>query len=96
MAPKFDFGKSGLADLDSYLLTRSYIEGYVPQRGNLGEMSSDRVSHLLWGLCRPCRYSFSPADTSVFGALPVVPDAGSTPHAYRWYLHIAALSGIPA
>jgi len=39
-------------------------------------------------------YSFSAADSSTFAALPSVPAAASNPNAFRWYLHIAALSGL--
>lgn len=42
------------------------------------------------------RYSFSPADSKVFADIPSVPCASSFPNAYRWYLHIAALSGLKA
>ena len=42
------------------------------------------------------RYNFSKADTAVFTSLPSVPAKASFPHAYRWYIHVAALSGIPA
>lgn len=39
-------------------------------------------------------YSFSPADSEVFAKFAgVCPDATKYPHAYRWYIHIAALSG---
>jgi elongation factor 1-beta len=40
-------------------------------------------------------YSQSAADMDVFQQFHgVVPDATKCPHAYRWYIHIAALSGI--
>lgn len=39
-------------------------------------------------------YSFSAADSSTFAALPSAPAAASNPNAFRWYLHIAALSGL--
>lgn len=42
----------------------------------------------------PRSYSFTGLDTETFKACPSVPDASSFPNAYRWYLHIAALSGI--
>ena len=39
-------------------------------------------------------YSFSPADSEVFAKFAgVCPDASKYVHAYRWYIHIAALSG---
>jgi elongation factor 1-beta len=39
-------------------------------------------------------YSFSPADTAEFTKFQgQVPDPIKLPHAYRWYIHIAALSG---
>ena len=40
------------------------------------------------------RYSLSNADKAVFTAVPGVPDKGSCPNSYRWYIHVAALSGI--
>lgn len=40
-------------------------------------------------------YNFSPKDVEVFQKF-AMPDAASAPHAYRWYIHIAALTGIPA
>ncbi len=40
------------------------------------------------------RYSFTGLDKETFKACPSVPCASSFPNAYRWYLHIAALSGI--
>eukprot|EP00541_Cyclophora_tenuis_P008838 CAMPEP_0116558144 /NCGR_PEP_ID=MMETSP0397-20121206/9648_1 /TAXON_ID=216820 /ORGANISM="Cyclophora tenuis, Strain ECT3854" /LENGTH=226 /DNA_ID=CAMNT_0004083711 /DNA_START=26 /DNA_END=706 /DNA_ORIENTATION=- len=39
-------------------------------------------------------WSFSPADTEYFGKFSACPDATKHPHAYRWYVHIAALQGI--
>ena len=39
-------------------------------------------------------YSFGPADTEVFAKMTSCPDATKLPHAYRWYIHIAALSGV--
>ncbi|EWM27134.1 ef-1 guanine nucleotide exchange domain-containing [Nannochloropsis gaditana] len=39
-------------------------------------------------------FSFSAADSSTFSALPSVPVASSHPNAYRWYLHIASLTGL--
>lgn len=39
-------------------------------------------------------YSFSPADTAEFAKFQgQVPDPIKLPHAYRWYIHIAAISG---
>ncbi|EGB12221.1 hypothetical protein AURANDRAFT_61384 [Aureococcus anophagefferens] len=38
-------------------------------------------------------YAFSPADVEVFGKISL-PDAGKFPQAYRWYIHIAALTGV--
>lgn len=38
-------------------------------------------------------YAFSPADVEVFGKISL-PDAGTFPQAYRWYIHIAALTGV--
>ena len=41
-------------------------------------------------------WTFSPADTEMFGKFSSAPDATKTPHAYRWYIHIAALQGMSA
>lgn len=38
-------------------------------------------------------FSFSPADSDLFAKCGSCPDATKYPHAYRWYIHIAALSG---
>jgi elongation factor 1-beta len=40
-------------------------------------------------------YTFSPADSEFFATFEgVCPDATKYAHAYRWYIHIAALSGV--
>mmetsp|Transcript_52825 Transcript_52825/g.105840 ORF Transcript_52825/g.105840 Transcript_52825/m.105840 type:complete len:111 (+) Transcript_52825:28-360(+) len=39
-------------------------------------------------------FSFSVKDTEVFAAFSL-PDAATYPFAYRWYIHIAALTGLP-
>jgi elongation factor 1-beta len=39
-------------------------------------------------------WSFSAVDTEWFGKMSAIPDAAKHPHAYRWYIHIAALSGV--
>jgi elongation factor 1-beta len=39
-------------------------------------------------------WSFSPVDTIWFGKFSDIPDAAKYPHAYRWYIHIAALNGV--
>jgi elongation factor 1-beta len=39
-------------------------------------------------------WSFSPVDTEWFGKISAIPDATKYPHAFRWYIHIAALSGV--
>ena len=39
-------------------------------------------------------WTFSPTDTDFFGKFASCPDANKYPHAYRWYIHIAALQGI--
>ncbi len=39
-------------------------------------------------------YAFSKADSTAFSALSAVPSAASHPNAYRWYVHIAALTGL--
>jgi translation elongation factor EF-1beta/ribosomal protein L12E/L44/L45/RPP1/RPP2 len=40
-------------------------------------------------------YAFSPADVECFAAVGF-PDAAAYPNAYRWYIHVAALQGVPA
>ena len=39
-------------------------------------------------------YSFSSADSDMFAKFTAAPDAKKQPHAYRWYIHIAALQGV--
>mmetsp|Transcript_19759 Transcript_19759/g.26046 ORF Transcript_19759/g.26046 Transcript_19759/m.26046 type:complete len:225 (-) Transcript_19759:270-944(-) len=39
-------------------------------------------------------FALSAADSDIFSQLAGVPDQATYPHAYRWYLHIAALGGI--
>jgi len=39
-------------------------------------------------------YSFSAADSEMFAKFTACPDAKKAPHAYRWYIHIAALQGV--
>jgi len=39
-------------------------------------------------------YQFSPADADYFGKFTSCPDAAKYAHAYRWYIHIAALQGV--
>eukprot|EP00615_Pteridomonas_danica_P005080 CAMPEP_0114341128 /NCGR_PEP_ID=MMETSP0101-20121206/8840_1 /TAXON_ID=38822 ORGANISM="Pteridomonas danica, Strain PT" /NCGR_SAMPLE_ID=MMETSP0101 /ASSEMBLY_ACC=CAM_ASM_000211 /LENGTH=241 /DNA_ID=CAMNT_0001474627 /DNA_START=48 /DNA_END=773 /DNA_ORIENTATION=- len=39
-------------------------------------------------------WSFSPKDSEVFSAFSL-PCPAAHPHAYRWYIHIAALTGLP-
>lgn len=39
-------------------------------------------------------WQFSPADTEYFGKFSSCPEADKFPHAYRWYVHIAALQGV--
>jgi elongation factor 1-beta len=39
-------------------------------------------------------WTFSSADSEYFQQFAAIPDAASYPHAYRWYIHIAALQGI--
>jgi elongation factor 1-beta len=41
-------------------------------------------------------FSLSGADQACFEAMNAVPSQSSTPHAYRWYIHVAALSGVRA
>lgn len=40
-------------------------------------------------------WSYSPADSEYFSQFSgSMPDPGKFPHAYRWYIHIAALQGV--
>ena len=39
-------------------------------------------------------WSFTPTDTETFSKFTSCPDASKFPHAYRWYIHIAALQGM--
>lgn len=40
-------------------------------------------------------FSFSSADSEVFAKFGgQIPDSNKAPHSYRWYIHIAALSGV--
>jgi elongation factor 1-beta len=39
-------------------------------------------------------YNFTPADSEMMANFTAVPDSTKMPHAYRWYIHIAALQGI--
>ena len=57
-------GLSTAAEVNDYMKTRSYVEGYA----------------------------FSAKDVEVFGKIGL-PDQKAHPHAYRWYVHTAALSG---
>lgn len=38
-------------------------------------------------------FSFSDADKTVFDKFSGTPDASKAPHAYRWYIHVAAKTG---
>jgi elongation factor 1-beta len=39
-------------------------------------------------------FQFSSADSEVFAKCAGLPDVKRAPHAYRWYVHIAALNGV--
>lgn len=39
-------------------------------------------------------WTMSAADTEVYGKISSIPDRTKLPHAYRWYIHIAALQGV--
>jgi translation elongation factor EF-1beta len=39
-------------------------------------------------------YAISAADTSLFATMAGAPDPVATPHAFRWYIHVAALTGL--
>jgi elongation factor 1-beta len=61
-------------------------------------MSTDKGKAAFNGLMGSKSYvegwSFSPADAEMFATFEgAIPDAAKYPHSYRWYIHIAALSG---
>eukprot|EP00527_Entomoneis_sp_CCMP2396_P004435 CAMPEP_0198145558 /NCGR_PEP_ID=MMETSP1443-20131203/24321_1 /TAXON_ID=186043 /ORGANISM="Entomoneis sp., Strain CCMP2396" /LENGTH=203 /DNA_ID=CAMNT_0043809245 /DNA_START=63 /DNA_END=674 /DNA_ORIENTATION=- len=63
---KFDVAtEKGVSSFDSFIASKSYVEGW----------------------------SFSDVDTELFGKFTSSPDASKTPNAYRWFIHIAALTG---
>ncbi|CAM9251691.1 unnamed protein product [Choristocarpus tenellus] len=39
-------------------------------------------------------YAYSKADADMFAACPSSPDKATAPHAYRWFIHIAAIIGV--
>ena len=39
-------------------------------------------------------WQYSAADSEVFAKFPGCPDSKKCPHAYRWYVHIAAITGV--
>ena len=39
-------------------------------------------------------WQYSAADSEVFAKFTGCPDAKKAPHAYRWYVHIAAIAGV--
>eukprot|EP00752_Nemacystus_decipiens_P007023 g6300.t1 len=39
-------------------------------------------------------YAYSQADADMFATCTSVPDKAKAPHAYRWYIHIAAIKGV--
>jgi elongation factor 1-beta len=39
-------------------------------------------------------WTYSPADSEMLAKFTAMPDSAKYPHAYRWYIHIAALQGI--
>ncbi|KAG5182581.1 eukaryotic elongation factor-1 B beta [Tribonema minus] len=39
-------------------------------------------------------YAYSAADSALFAACNGAPDKATYPHAYRWYIHVAALTGL--
>ncbi|CAM9330035.1 unnamed protein product [Phaeothamnion confervicola] len=39
-------------------------------------------------------FSFSPVDSEVFAKLTGAPEKAQYPHAYRWFIHVAALKGV--
>ncbi|KAK0714229.1 hypothetical protein B0T21DRAFT_297273 [Apiosordaria backusii] len=65
---------AGLTVLNNWLLTRSYITGYV----------------VFFPFTPLASYSPSQADIVTFKALSSAPDAAKYPNAARWYKHIAS------
>ena len=53
-----------------------------------------KLNGYLTGFSYLSGHTFSSADTDVFATCSGAPDATKYPHAFRWYIHIAALSGL--
>jgi hypothetical protein len=101
--------QQGLKQLDEYLLTRSYITGYVCMflLQNLvaclcgRRQKRRRPSFLIWVkevilesvYLRPCRYEGSRDDLAVYAALKHLPVPAEFVNISRWHSHIAALIG---
>jgi hypothetical protein len=98
--------EQGLKQLDDYLLTRSYITGYVPLHWLCCDSPPSLclclclcLSLFFWTSCSSwlcvcvhCRYQASRDDLSVFAALRH-PVPAEFVNVNRWHSHIAALVG---
>jgi hypothetical protein len=99
--------EQGLKHLNDYLLTRSYITGYVPLHWLSSDSPTPPLSLCLCVsvcfcsfeqlvrddyVCVHCRYQASRDDLSVFAALRH-PVPAEFVNVNRWHSHIAALVG---
>lgn len=80
---------SGLKKLDDYLLTRSYITGYVGRFALVLLFFYFGSSCFLSLICL-FRYQASKDDVTVYAALSKAPSAEHV-NVSRWYKHISAL-----
>lgn len=78
---------SGVESLDTFLVDKSYIDGYVPNCNcnyNCHE-TINKEQKLTINSANP-----SQADVVVYNAITTAPDAAKYPNAARWYKHIAS------
>ena len=54
----------------------------------------NKLNGYLSGFSYVTGHSFSEDDREVFATFSGAPDAAKHPHAFRWYIHIAALTGL--
>lgn len=76
---------AGLAQLDAYLLTRSYIEKYDASRARVHASAPASTDG---GRC--ASHVPSQADVAVYQAVGAQPDAAKYSNAARWYRHIVS------
>jgi len=53
-----------------------------------------KLNGYLTGFSYLAGHTFSAEDSAVFATCAGAPDATKHPHAFRWYIHVAALSGL--